>query len=236
MKPKNQSVKAARQARGLPRRCTPPALTLKVKDPENKAEVLAAKIEKVLRPEVLAAFTIQQYGNSFGELDLQSLVNALEQQGKSVSGGDMNRAEAMLIAQAHTLDAIFNSLAQKAHNSQYLQPLELYLRLSLKAQSQCRATLETLAAIKNPPSVAFVRQANIANGPQQVNNGTITASPSRTRETENLQNELLEAQHEERMDGGTAGAPGRTDSQLETMGTVNGAKDGEGYGDGIKKR
>ena len=45
-----------------------------------------------------------------------------------------------------------------------------YLRLALKAQSQCRATLATLAAVKNPQPVAFVRQANIAHGPQQVNN------------------------------------------------------------------
>jgi len=40
----------------------------------------------------------------------------------------------------------------------------------LKAQSQCRATLEALAAIKNPP-IVYARQANIAAGPQQVNNG-----------------------------------------------------------------
>jgi hypothetical protein len=46
---------------------------------------------------------------------------------------------------------------------------ETYLRLALKAQSQCRATLETLAAIRNPQPVAFVRQANIAHGPQQLN-------------------------------------------------------------------
>ena len=43
------------------------------------------------------------------------------------------------------------------------------MRLALKAQGQCRATLETLATIKNPP-VVFARQANIAQGPQQVNN------------------------------------------------------------------
>jgi hypothetical protein len=44
--------------------------------------------------------------------------------------------------------------------------LEAYLRLGLKAQSQSRATLETLSRIKNPQPVAFVRQANIAHGPQ----------------------------------------------------------------------
>jgi hypothetical protein len=30
----------------------------------------------------------------------------------------------------------------------------------------CRLTVETLAEMKNPAAVAFVRQANIANGPQ----------------------------------------------------------------------
>jgi len=43
----------------------------------------------------------------------------------------------------------------------------------MKAQNQCRMTLETLAAIKKPP-VVFARQANInqGNGNQQVKNGT----------------------------------------------------------------
>jgi len=43
--------------------------------------------------------------------------------------------------------------------------------MALKAQGQCRTTLETLAAIKNPP-VLFAKRANIAHGPQHVNNGT----------------------------------------------------------------
>jgi hypothetical protein len=45
------------------------------------------------------------------------------------------------------------------------------MRLALKAQSQCRATIETLAEIKNPQPVAFVQQADVAHGPQQINNG-----------------------------------------------------------------
>lgn len=36
--------------------------------------------------------------------------------------------------------------------------------------SKLRAPRETLAAIKNPAPVTFVRQANVAHGPQQVNN------------------------------------------------------------------
>jgi len=37
-----------------------------------------------------------------------------------------------------------------------------------EAQSQCRATWEAIAEVKNPRAVAFVRQAYIAAGPQQV--------------------------------------------------------------------
>ena len=53
----------------------------------------------------------------------------------------------------------------------YINATEVYLRLALEAQTQCRATIQTLFEIKNPQPVAFVRQENIANRPQQVNNG-----------------------------------------------------------------
>jgi hypothetical protein len=80
----------------------------------------------------------------------------------------------MLSAQAHTLDAMFNTLAQKASkamSSGNVPSTEAYLRMALKAQSQCRTTLEAPAEIKAPRAVAFIRQANIAEK-QQVNNGT----------------------------------------------------------------
>jgi len=89
----------------------------------------------------------------------------------------------LLVAQAHALDAIFHKLARKATHSEYLNQLDVHLRLALKAQSQCRATLETLAEIKNPIAGAYVWQANIAAGHQQINNGTsLTGEPSRARE------------------------------------------------------
>ncbi len=77
----------------------------------------------------------------------------------------------MLLTQAQTLDTVFHKLARLAgSNFSNLEAADTFMRLALRAQSQCRATLETLAVIKNPTTVAFVRQANIANGPQQVNN------------------------------------------------------------------
>ena len=38
--------------------------------------------------------------------------NELAQQAEAVNDGDLRRAHGMLIAQAHTLDAIFNNLAR----------------------------------------------------------------------------------------------------------------------------
>lgn len=71
-----------------------------------------------------------------------------------------------MTTQAHILDAIFNNLARRAINAEYLDNLDRYLKLALGAQSQCRATWEALATIKNPPVTGYVRQANIAHGPQ----------------------------------------------------------------------
>ena len=65
------------------------------------------------------------------------------------------------------------------------------------------------------------RQANIANGPQQVNNG----DGSRVREIETPQTKLLEAQHGERLDTRATSATSGHHPQVETVGAVNGAED-----------
>jgi hypothetical protein len=59
---------------------------------------------------------------------------------------------------------IFNQLARRSAFCKYLNRFEANLRLALKVQAQCRATLEALAAITNRRPVAFLKQANIANG------------------------------------------------------------------------
>jgi hypothetical protein len=111
---------------------------------------------------------------------------------------------------------------------EYLPQFEAYMRCGLKAQSECRTTLETLAAVKNPAPVAFVRQANIANGPQQVNNAPAAdTEASRARESENRPNELLEAKHGgERMDTGTKGTASADNTSIETVGVLNRPSDG----------
>ena len=103
------------------------------------------------------------------------------------------------------------------------------MRLALKAQSQSRATLEALAEIKNPRSVAFVKQANIATN-QQVNNGdniTLRAG-ARTRENEKPQNKLLTETSYETLDARRTRTTSGVNSPMEAMGAVNGAADEAG--------
>jgi hypothetical protein len=106
--------------------------------------------------------------------------------------------------------------------SDHVDRLEQYMRLALKAQSQCRATLETLAQMKNPP--VFTPQANVA-GQQVVNNGTICRRPRAGNET--TPNELLEAPGE-RMDGRETRRAGKGDQALAAVGPLNGSENGRG--------
>jgi hypothetical protein len=135
--------------------------------------VPAPTAEACLSPIVGNAVTARTFTKGvFGNFDLTDSVAVIAEFAAKAKKNDLSDAEAMLIAQATALNAIFSELARRAavNMGEYLQATETYLRLALKAQAQCRATLQTLAEIKSPHPVAFVKQANIANGPQQVNN------------------------------------------------------------------
>jgi hypothetical protein len=200
---------------------TPAVVALPGKDQPPSLGQLA------LQPNIRAAVTIHGYSREYGDLDTVKLTaelnNELSNQAQAVNEGDLKRSEGMLAIQAHTLDAIFNNLAQRASQARSMDDLDRYLRLGLKAQSQCRATLEALATIKNPQPVAFVGQANIAHGPQQVNNRGAAAA-SRAEESENPPNKVLEHQHAERLDFGTASAAIGRDPAMATLETFDGAE------------
>ena len=153
-----------------------------------------ALARKVLMPTVGAAVTANAFRLAgLGELDLPSLVGELKTQCDLASDNKLGRCEEILVSQAHALDAVFNRLAFRAASNmaEHPQAMEIYMRLALKAQSQCRTTLESLAAIKNPP-VVYAKNANIAHN-QQINNGVVEQVPSPQAEKAEIRpNELLE--------------------------------------------
>ena len=162
------------------------------------------------------------------QLDTPAMIRLLKDRGEAINQGDMTHAEQMLTAQATALQTLFTRLAERAMEQSHMPNIEAFMRLALRAQSQCRATLEALATIKNPP-VIYARQINQTTGPQQINNGT--AAPSRKREIETEPSKLSEGKHELLQDTRTSGTTGRGNPALETLGTLDGAEVGRGQGD-----
>lgn len=160
-------------------------------------------------------------------VDSPGMMLLLREQAAAISNGDMRQAESMLTCQATALQVLFARMTERAMAQSHMPNFEAFMRLALRAQSQCRATLETLAAIKNPP-IVFARQANVTTGPQQINNGT---TPSRTREIEGEQSKLLRGDHGQRMDIGTTGEAIGCDPAVETVGAIDRAKIPRGSSD-----
>ena len=176
---------------------------------EDQDEAVA---KKLTRPEVQASLTIQKLHPIN---DVNALTKILRQQTADVIGGNMTRAEAMLLSQAHTLDALFNNLVMKGLDQTHMPHYESFLRLAYKAQSQCRSTLQALSDIKNP-SVVYAKQANITSGNQQINNG-LTAP--RTQENKNNSNELLTEIPNATLDTRRTGETVPVNSELEAVAT-----------------
>jgi len=181
----------------------------------------AARTRVAVTPTMAAAGAVQRYAQVEG-LDLTALSAELSRQVSAVQSGDLSRAEEMLTAQAHTLDAIFNQLAARAADADHLPQLEAFLKLALRAQSQARATWEAVSAIQHPQLAGYINQANIAGGHQQVNNG------AHARETAQAPTQVQGQTDGTWLDSGAAGAGSAANSPVAALGEVNRAEERRG--------
>lgn len=212
-------------------------LELQIVRDENKTE-RQQMTEGMLSPAVSNAENCVRYGVSSGwrEIGLTEAMQVLSDRCHAVNSGDLSAMESTLVAQSAALNSVFIELTRRAHLNMgsHMDAMERYLRLALKAQTQCRATIETLAVIKNPP--VYAKQANINNGgQQQVNNGV--PAPQKRQETDEAvpraggkknrtrQPKLLEASHGERLDTRTKSKARRSDQALEAVGEIHRAED-----------
>jgi len=88
--------------------------------------------------------------------------------GKAVKG-DLTICSQMLAAQAVTLDNMFAELARRSAKNvdDHLEAAERFGRLALKAQANCRATLEALAKLHQPREQT-VRHVHVNEGGQAI--------------------------------------------------------------------
>ena len=176
-------------------------MTLKLdpdKYPGDSLEEKGAYI--ALDPSMKAAMTTYGFTSNLAEIDTMALAARMQELTEDACSGDLGNMEAMLAAQAITLDSIFHRLAVQAQQNigHHSNAVDVYLRLGLKAQSQCRSTIEALDAIKTPKQ--YINQTNVANL-MQVNNS----------------NERLEASNGERMDFRTQTEAVRDDKELAAL-------------------
>ena len=176
---KSSNVKAS-ESPSLKQKIEANTLTISVHPDEDRA---LTETKVIIGPVITNAYALQNFSKGMmGARPIDSIVVAMAESNKRVNTNDLRDVEAMLMSQATLLNTMFGELTRRTANrfngeTFQLAVVESYFKMAMKAQNQCRMTLETLANIKNPP-VVYAKQANIANGPQQVNNGVAPHAPA----------------------------------------------------------
>lgn len=160
-------------------------------------------------------------------VDWTVLAQDLREANEKLRRNDLSSVEDMLMQQAVALQMVFTRLTDFGLSGMPTKGLDLMLRHGLRAQAQCRATLETLAAVKSPPAV-YARQANVTTGPQQINNGVVAPSAPKSAQGGDA--------HELSANGGTPAPAIPADPAMAAVGAVDRAADGGGQGEVVAQR
>ena len=188
-------------------------------DKQSKSEHYA-KVS--LSPATMSAVLADSFTTSiFPDLAISDVASVLREKITIIQNGDMQPIEAMLIGQAQALQTMFVSLGRQAASKTSLPQYTAFMNLALKAQSQSRATIQALVELKYPKQATFVKQANISNGHQQVNNATSTHAhtPAHAKENKNQPNELLSEMNHATLDSSRTATISAIDKAMATVAT-----------------
>ncbi len=136
-------------------------------DGEIMADVMLG--HDVRHGQAASAFACGMLGPDAERPGIMDAAKFIDDRSKAAANGDLAFASHMLAAQATTLDVMFTELARRAqlNAGQYLNAAEQYGRLALKAQSNCRTTLEALAKLHQPREQT-VKHVHVNEGGQAV--------------------------------------------------------------------
>ncbi|WP_426051730.1 hypothetical protein [Brevundimonas sp. SL161] len=147
-----------------------PAMNVEQTTAETGAQALARCL---LRPEGRHAVAASAFATPLIAINEKPGIGDFIDHVKAVSdraeAGDVAVASRMLASQALTLDAMFTELARRAaaNIGEHLLAADRYARLAMKAQSNCRATLEALARLHQPREQT-VRHVHVNDGGQAI--------------------------------------------------------------------
>lgn len=146
---------------------SPDELVLQSVDGESGDAALArAMLQPYVRHGLIAGtFAGRSMASSEQKPRLMESAAFIDAQAKAARGADLSLLSHMLTAQAITLDSVFTELCRCAalNLNDYPHAAGRYTRLALKAQSNCRATLEALAKLHQPREQT-VRHVHVGDG------------------------------------------------------------------------
>ncbi|MDY7525864.1 hypothetical protein [Sphingomonas sp. 10B4] len=135
-----------------------------VSDGRVMADIMVAPFAR--HAEVIDSFGGKLYGDS-GRPPIMETMNALTEEADKAARGELTLSSQILTSQALALDAVFTDLARRAGGNVGPDAMERYMRLALKAQSNCRTTLEALSKLHQPREQT-VRHVHVNEGGQAV--------------------------------------------------------------------
>lgn len=138
---------------------------------ETEAETLTRVLTEPFSRHGLVAKGIvdKSLGKVPGNPQFDDYGRALRLKAGTATTGDLKFATEMLTAQANSLDAMFAEFARRAalNMGDYINATESYSRIALKAQANCRATLEALMKLHQPRE-QIVKHVHVNDGGQAV--------------------------------------------------------------------
>lgn len=108
-------------------------------------------------------------GDLPGDPDITTFGKAIRDESERTRKGDLTLASELLTAQALSLDSMFTEYVRRAtiNMGDYPLAMERFAKLALKAQANCRASLEALARLHQPREQT-VRHVHVNEGGQAV--------------------------------------------------------------------
>ena len=184
--------------------------------------------EYMLDPKTVGSLIVDaNKSNISSQVDMECAREIIGKGMDDIKKGDLSGLEEMLYSQAVALNMMFANLSRRAVIQTNVDIKTTLTNLCFKAQNQSRNTIQTLINLKQPSQTAFIKQANIAHGHQQINNGVAQSSPENLS---NQTNELLEVQDGKWLDRGKKAKAKGVNSELEALGEIHWGKNSKRQG------
>ena len=150
---------------------TPPNRQLTAPEPELTEDESLATIAHLpsARHAVLTGMAGSRMFSADSRPSIEASVGVMLEETNAVIKGDLSTLTKTLVGQAATLDTTFTELLRRsyANMGEHNEAAERYMRLALKAQAGCRATIEAISKLQRPHE-QVVKHVHVNEGAQAI--------------------------------------------------------------------